>query len=492
MGDLVPFEAPSLDSLVSGLGPAVNAIKRIQRLYRARRAPQSLTSWQRRVRSVEDAAHNRRQTSMAKRRRVAGSKRKYGVSSRVRGPPRKLLKGTTNSGRARLGKFNKKMIKKPRVKGCNFELVTSGTVTNSTNRRYPVLVGHTTCGPSRMFLIGIRGLVKLIAQKMTMDFKTWDEYVQVTRVGADTTGPQAAVSFTIFYQYQGATGGDLLENNFDVLTRVSWDDVALGLANQIKDLLNNDAAGGELSKFSIEKIWVQTQHQSTTPSQSIKDEATCIMAGKDIFVELDCYSKLVIQNRTPAVTIGTDETTNRNDIAANPLVGKAYYMTEGMAPLSRISPITGGGNGAVVRGTDRTGVIFASPDSFPTENGRQYFAIPAHHAFRNVKGTSQVSLIPGNVKSSIVKYHRKMRLNTFLLKMRQAVRTIPDGVSLKSSADFPDHPLAKGVFFLLKKSLHDGSVNDPFPSVAWQVNQKTNVSCTHKRSVYVTNFKEEA
>lgn len=488
MGDLIPFEAPSLDSLVSGLNRANRALRDLRR---ARNNPDSLAGWQRRIRAIEEGARRDRTRGMAQRRRLAGTRRKHGISSKVRGPPRKLLKTVKNKGKARLGKFNKKLLPKVKPRGCNFEIVSSGVVTNANNRRYPVLVGHTSCGPARMFLLGIRGLVKLIAQKMTMDFKTWDEYVQITRVGTDTTGPQAQVSFSIFYQYQGATGGDLLENSYDVLTRVSWDDVALGLANQLKDLMNNDGGGGELAKFSINKIWVQTQHQSTTPSQSVKDEASCIMSGKDIHIELDCYSKLTIQNRTPAVTIGTDEVTNRNDIAANPLVGKAYYMTSGTAPLARISPLTGGGNGGVVRGTDRNGTIFASPDSFADENARQYFAIPSHRAFQNVKGTSTVSLIPGNVKSNIVKYHKKMRLNTFLLKMRQAIRIIPDGVSLKNSADFPDHPLANGVFYLLKKSLHDGSENDPFPSVAFQCNQKTNVVCTHKRSVYVTNFKEE-
>lgn len=426
-------------------------------------------------------------------RRPARSRTSRSTQSRTSQTARRpsLFNKRANTGKARIGKMTKTKIKKKKIRGSIFETESSGVVTGTTNRRYPVILGHISSPAFRVYFAVVRAVVKLLAQKLDIDFKSWDEYVAVTRVGADTTGPQAAVSMTIYYQYQTAADSDLLEGSHDVLTRQSWDKVALDLADKWKNIMNDDAVGGEADLFRLEKIWVQMQSQSTTTSDSIKEEPRAVMNAKDIKVFVDCQSRMTIQNRTPAVTVGTEETTNRNDIAANPLIGKCYNMTAGYANLCSVNAITGGGPGSDIFSTQQGGAIFGDLSGMDGSAQRQFYSIPSERAFSNVNKSYAVSLIPGNCKTSFTKYSKKMRLNTFLYKIRPSVRLIPDGTTTNTATDVPHFRMATGKFYLLRKSLHDGSTDDPFPVVAWQVQARINAFASHKRSVYTCTFKED-
>lgn len=475
-----------------GLGRYLGALRGAYNLYNnLRDSPGSLRSWNRQIveRMAQSRPAKRRRAStsaQAPKRRVVGAapyRKRTRVSTMKKKYKKRSLFGKAKNSRVRI--FKKRATVKAPKYGSVFNVETSGTLTVTVDRRYPCVVGHVTSGAHRMFVNGIRAVVKLVARKLKMDFRSWDQEVLVDRA----PGVSPTSNARLYWNYQDTVAGDLVEDNVDVAATDSWDALAVRMANKIKDKFNDNSAGAELAIYQMNQIWWQWQAASAA-TQSVKDQPEFVISAKDIMLTFDCQSELAIQNRTPAVTVGTGDETNRNDIAANPLVGKAYNMTKGYVSLKFVPKDASGGNGSKLIPNPQSGVLFANPGGFNAEIARQYAAMPYAQAFENVKSCSPVVMTPGNVKKSYVKYRKTMRLNYFLKAIRGAVRLVPDVNNIVADSTLVEYPFAVGRFFLLRKSLHDGTDSDPFPTIAFQCQNKTSVQATHRNKTYTCVFKE--
>jgi len=155
--------------------------------------------------------------------------------------------------------------------------------------------------------------------------------------------------------------------------------------------------------------------------------------GDSIEIDFECYSKLMVQNRTRASTgIGNDDpdVDTTENITNNPLHGKVYRSNKKWLNGFTLNTQFGYGTVGTTYEVDSliankyTGLINANSETgFGSVPYEIYRKPPPSWVF-GVKKANNIILLPGDIKYSNWKFNFKMKLTTLLQKFPHEVASI--------------------------------------------------------------------
>jgi hypothetical protein len=216
-----------------------------------------------------------------------------------------------------------------------------------------------------------------------------------------------AADFRVYMEYildQGDVAGS---TSYNVGSTDTYETVGRGLRNLIEAQIAAIAATGD---FAVTKIYLDNQ-ANTNPI------CVATLGGRDLMLEMDVSSTLCLQNRT--LGDGVTDTGDSEAVTNNPLVGRIYE---------------GDGNGSGMKLHDNTldlgdpnqfvasgwsGEISVSSEQANMSSGQTdvYKRPPPANAFSGVKRTNFARLNPGQIRSSYLRWYKKITFNMLIKKL---------------------------------------------------------------------------
>lgn len=369
----------------------------------------------------------------ARRRAYGLSKRPRAVRLNVRRPRSTAPKGYAYVTRGSLGKFRRaKRRARPdpfQKYGCVIKTETGG-VQNDNNCVY---VGHGVASGQIPKLL-TRCIIKQLAQQMGQDFVSWeDQYL--------TAASKMQLSWTY---YSDASSTTATQRNMAVTANITWKDLADALMNDMR------TAWAGTNKHVLEEVWL-----NETPAGS-SQQVVSMVRCKDLYVQLQVFSTMLVQNQTLAHTGVSEGESNLNDIANNPLTGKIYEgYSNSFEPKWR--PPGDLSYTPFVANDSYGQMINDATDSIPTEIRKP----PPASFWKRCTKSSNVVLNPGNIKKVSFSFARGFHCN-------QLISMFPN---LFASVD-ADRVIDLGKFQMvgLEKVL-DSRASEDVVSCAYEINQ---------------------
>lgn len=284
------------------------------------------------------------------------------------------------------------------------------------------------------------------------------------------------------WQNAGITGSNADKFQFWLQFKSSPDGA---VSNATSVLVNGLATGASLAEaaanclmsqygvsfnyFEIVEIRVVWYRNPTgVPADDDYREEYRRMADELVF-DINVYSKLSVQNRTPAATGAADET-NALDVANNPVYGRVY---EGVGTVLSVKAQDGVNNPFLKLNKDY---------GFDTESGAAVDVPagigkpPMHHAFTRCYKSSPIAISPGQIRDSVLSYRKRVTLTKFVFMVSNYLRS---GVSLAASTSDTQNWFPNRMIGLERKL--DTRTSEPDVILGFEVNQKVMVYCNDYR-----------
>lgn len=361
-----------------------------------------------------------------------------------------------------VGKFKRKPKKvkftKVRQSGTQ-SMIESGGVITSDNALY---VGHSVPGVALLKEV-TRAIIKKLFQKLGHRVLSMQDKVQ------DDSTTYIVSPGRIRFAYRRSAGDPLQTIDTTLVADVTYDGAAQAVYANFITVMNTPSTRPEL--FFDEIMYFE--HDSTgnvtrTPMAKLFLSA--------LRVDIVVNSKLHLQNRTIAGVSGTTDQSNMLDVANNPLDGKIYAGTGSNAQLkfadnfSSLSDIFASNteNGLCT-------VVPASGSNYTDGMMSVYKRPPSSYAFKFVTKATTCRLDPGQIKSSFVKFTKRMSFARLMHDMYMYMYQVGLG-------NAPRHPIGNFKMFGFEKRCNT-TVDEPQISVGYEVNATLTVGVFEKPSV---------
>lgn len=335
--------------------------------------------------------------------------------------------------------------------------IGGGAVSDFPGTEQRVLyIGHSTMNRTEIYATMTRALARKLVMMAKVDFTAWTDPLPV-----------------------GTGGWFVTVRSFDNLGDTapgSTVSASLGVANDFQDLANTIGTtitsrfGGANESTTPEFVFISlsTEDPGATDSRQV-----AVINLKNLYLNFYITSKMTIQNRTKSSNVVDDPSAeNRNDIENNPLNGYRYMYT---------------GNSAYMRGTNYTretnlfvpdvtnGYINFVPNS--DDQRSRFHRPPLPQMIRNCKKYGRLRIMPGEMKSSYLKYDKRMQFQAFIRLFKDQIFQI-QAVS--------NDPVRCGMgnceVMALEKSLDSREATEPAVTVGWEISQTYGCYCTYKPS----------
>lgn len=342
----------------------------------------------------------RRSSSMPatprKKLRLSGSS-----PSTTRGGVRRTIAMGVSHFKGKIGQSNKAVSKLTTMlkKGVQVCLEQGNVVTSSSS----IYIGHASC-PARVAKRAFwRALVKLILIRSNKLNPDWNAIPRGVNVG-DT--------WVVEYRVNMDAGTPFSSSVVTWAAGLTQDQIALAFASNFESFS---------SQFTVDRIEYRPNNAGVGNSTIYLNNA---------HVELDVLSTFKIQNQT--VTLAADdESDNVNNV---PLIGKSYQ---------------GKGTGTKYQ-VERTGF---SPFICEPSYGIIYKAgtdndlaePPSAKLFQQVKKAGKVTLGPGEIKTSTIKYRKRLGMQNFISLIFDLQADLNPKFKLKHLGEFKFYGLEKQI-----------------------------------------------
>lgn len=198
----------------------------------------------------------------------------------------------------------------------------------------------------------------------------------------------------------------------------------------------------------------------------------CILFLQDVMMDLRFESNLIVQNRTVANLTGDAQTTNAENVANNPLVGRFYTGTGNSVIFkSRDDDVTKDD----VIGTNLFGEFARAGSTLPI-SGRMPLS---DDDFSGYLKSRRVYLQPGELKKNFLVTHYKMDFQQVMLKMYQVFKQLGSNYLAQPNTVTT---FGRRAFFMFEKCLNS-RVDEPSISVGYEVNMTVMSSCYQRHHV---------
>ncbi len=208
--------------------------------------------------------------------------------------------------------------------------------------------------------------------------------------------------------YRNQLNGPLLFSQFLIPAEENYGDVA----NELRDRLYN--LSNVVTTLNLYEMWLEPTAGNN--AQHVGYAARIHL--QNMSISWDCSSKMEIQNRTLANSGGSGEN-NRNDVANNPVGGKLYSGTGNGTSLSYYNTLVALTELDLLTADTDSGVLDFDVNGTNVTTGMKlaYKRPPPHSMFTNVRKSAAVSIQPGQIKTSFLRWTRTLTVNNFLKLM---------------------------------------------------------------------------
>jgi hypothetical protein len=290
-----------------------------------------------------------------------------------------------------------------------------------------------------------RSLIKRLAQKMDIDFEAWE-----------VTVPVPAATWDIQYTfYPNAIDNVATSRVIAMGAPDTWATVAFNLSTDWATAI------ASTQKPVFERISIRS-------AGTVQELATIKL--KQFRLDICTSGRISIQNRTPGGTTVTEED-NRNDVTANPLIGRIYIGSgNGFVQRSMAGP-AGTGTADFIASTDYGEIRADAANSLLVLRKP-----PPASFFIGAKSSGTVKLNPGVVKTVSVYRKQKMAFNTFMGYYTRSVDGPGNGYHWS---------LGKSVMIGLEKAV-DARSTEPDVLIGYQYDVTVKVRGNYSNAVLTT------
>ncbi|AKV62291.1 putative capsid protein [Calanoida sp. copepod associated circular virus] len=320
--------------------------------------------------------------------------------------------------------------------GCSLKTELGGVVTDSK----AVYVGHCSVQPELILKAAFRAIVKKLYDGAGIRIASWmDKPVN------------PAVLYCKLYNQPASQSLNTL--SYTLLATDTYQDIAEGLLNVVVNYINLTVAINTLPTFT----YFSLQHGGTAVAE--------IQAPQARFY-VSTYSTLTVQNRTLAgVSADNDESTN---VSKNPVHGKLYcgrgnFFEPSYRDPNDISWVP------LVCGRTFGSMAATASGSLPLDGMKP----PEGSYFSNCMSTSRITIKPGEIRRSVLKYKRSFQFTELFHQLFNLIKVY------SLSAQVPTM-LGNMNMFGLEKLL-DSRSDEPDISIGWEVNNTVDCGLSIKR-----------
>ncbi|AJD07561.1 capsid protein [Sewage-associated circular DNA virus-33] len=263
-----------------------------------------------------------------------------------------------------------------------------GDVVSEASRQV-VVVGHSTCPPSRIIYACFGSLLKLLFRKAGIKIKNWEEPIL----------EGANIPARIAIRYKERDGYVVTTHEFPITTSLTMGQLVLNMVLWIN--------GFSAINFPGQFLSIQYYHDVGTLGSSRLIAYDIDMTSTT--VQIYCRSNMKIQNRT----INTSGNDQDSDVDNVPLYGKHFTVKY---------------NGTVYRDYNTPAVsgtpqLYTDPEfgslnwsALPSDTGTSlYKEVPEKSQFIGVKSAGPAHLDPGEVKTSKLEFSKSLNFNKLMM-----------------------------------------------------------------------------
>lgn len=344
-----------------------------------------------------DAPSPRRSTSVPS----AARKKLRASSASTRGGTRRTINLGVTHFKGKIGQTNKRVSKLSTMMKKGVQLcLESGNVVTTSSAMY---IGHATCPSQVAKRAFFRALVKLILTRSNKLNPDWN---------AIPRGVNVNDTWVIEYRTSMDSGSPFQSAIVTWVAGLTQDAIALAFAAIF---------AGISSQFTIDRIEYRPLNVGVGNSTIYLNNA---------HVELDVLSQFKIQNQT--VTLAADdEADNVNNV---PLIGKSYQGK-------------GTGSKYQVERTGTTPFICEPAYGIIYTNGvtNDLAEPPSAKLFQQVKKAGKVTVGPGEIKTSTIKYRKRLGMQNFISLIFDNEPDLNPKFKLKHLGEFKFYGLEKQI-----------------------------------------------
>jgi len=391
----------------------------------------------------------------SKRARVTTAKRPM---MRIAGKRRYAKSTHGNYGGSFSGK-RKYKTSKASLKGCVLKSEWNGTLTDVD----AVYVGHNS-HPIYHTLRAIGwAIMRLVAKKWGQDFNDFSTPLN----GKDVT---AAANLRITLSHRNTYNGVITDSTW-LHGGDSWATIGDNIMHKI---ISNC---GDSDTF-YEIVQIKFANYDATAIESLQ---TVIFRAQDLKILVSGFSHLRVQNQTVGAVAEDGKDASKDDVVNNPLVGRQYFGSGQYHAWNFNNDYTTSVPTFYYSAAD--GALFITPGTATSIDSSMANSIkkpPPHKFVKGTKASMHVKLMPGQIKTSTVKFSYKKSLNGWIKYLFPVIRAATTLATLGSG-----HPLCsmgKNSFLGFEHMLHTGT--EPDITLGYQCECSVSGIASYYRKVY--------
>lgn len=346
-------------------------------------------------------------------------------------------------------------------RGASHYFEFQGIATNVSNQVYPVVIGHTTTYKKTLDVFAA-AIVKLLFGRAGTIISNWED--QIISFGLV---PTTTRTLRFEWNYSLSEEGASQSNSFDQSISGTYRNVADNFVNQIENAITKTT--DNVGKFAINYVEMYFYNDDAVAGTGNIQLFRINMP--DVVLDISMRSVMKFQNRTNATTAVDHLDDSAVNIDRNPLVGRSYdSIGNGFKPKFG-RPTTGSHK---FTGDNANGVIdvVLPGDTQPDSTDFMYQKPPPPNAFVGCRKFASIRLSPGQIRTSVLTYNKKMSVTSFL-------RMMTDIIKWSADAQAPYCYLGKARLFFFEKVLNCG-VDEPAIEVGYQKEDYMQIVATRK------------
>lgn len=329
----------------------------------------------------------------------------------------------------------------------------SGGVVESTDCIY---VGHSFAHVQLLYSV-LSAMLRRLFAKMGVKIQSWTDKLQGIGNTTFINSPG-----DIHWTYKTDTGAPITRATYAIAADATFEQIAESLRTSVQTVFATNVA--QCTMHSLEFTGRDVGSVNTYPN--------AVLTLGNIELEFDCSSSMALQNRTQAKSDVADPTRfDSSDVANNPIAGKVYG-----GPGNGTGPRSGDNASATspMIASELTGSFAWDPQQAAVTPDMRavYRRPPAKQSLLYVNRVSNVLLMPGQIRNSLIIWRRKMKLSQYLLAIQNQLESGVNDVRI---------PLGKFECFAFEKKCNT-RVDEPAISIGYELNQVYRVNVHEKQS----------
>lgn len=388
-------------------------------------------------------------------------------ATRRRRTKSKVRFGVRGSHGKRYGRERKQRTSSVYKTGVVVRDVDRGVTTQTAASHLPVIIGHSTFNFETFFRTFWYAVVRRLLNQTGMYPRTIND-----GLGPAGTSPGGAVR--VRYRNREMVADAFFDVGITPDSTIR--SIGLSCFNSWYSLYSDSTDG--IANMTLVRIELYAEYAN--PAILAINLPMSKVELENAVVDIEVFAKLMLQNRTEATTVATEDNDNANSVEANPVAGKHYYCSmNGFSPKCQQVTV----NNSFVAGRD-TGLILPSLATLDATMQQAYGTPPPQSAFKRCKASAGFRQKPGEIRTSILSFKKTVTMNYLMDQLAVAIRT-----KFNYSTTMPIVHMFNSRMFYFNKVCDTGS-EEPNLVIGYEHNTSYGVAIRPRRNMMMPHNTE--